>query len=144
MQPKPNHIEGYVERLPNKSKYVEYEFDEYTIPYEVKCSCGNKEFIVYNNLEPRVELECTKCGNKIIVYDLDYYTCAEKYMEEELNLYISPYGDNIFNVSVVYEYSDEFSFSDENFDKNDISWCYVYVYGIKSNKVYKIVDDETA
>lgn len=78
------------------------------------------------------------------MYDLDCYTCAEKYMEEELNLYISPDGDNIFNVSVVYEYSDEFSFSDENFDNNDISWCHVYVYGINSGKVYKIVDDETA
>lgn len=144
MNPKPNHIEGYVEKLPNKSKYVEYEFDEYTIPYEVKCTCGNREFKVYENLEPRVEIECTKCGNRIIVYDLDYYTCAEKYNEEKLNLYTSPYGDNFFNVCVIYEYSDEFSFLDKNFDNNDITWCEVFIYGVDSKKVYKILDDETA
>lgn len=144
MNPKPNHIEGYVEKLPNKSKYVEYEFDEYTIPYEVKCTCGNREFKVYENLEPKVEIECTKCGNRIIVYDLDYYTCAEKYNEEKLNLYTSPYGDNFFNVCVIYEYSDEFSFLDKNFDNNDITWCEVFIYGVDSKKVYKILDDETA
>lgn len=81
MQPRPNHIDKYVEKLPNRSKYIEYEFTEYTIPYEVKCSCGCKEFIVYNNEEPRVEIECNKCGNKIVVYDLDLYTCSQKYME---------------------------------------------------------------
>ena len=71
MQPRPTHIEKYVEKLPDKNKYIEYESTEYTIPYEVKCSCGSKEFIVYNNKEPRVEIECTKCRNPIIVYDLD-------------------------------------------------------------------------
>ncbi len=144
MQPKPDHIKGYVEKLPNKNKYVEYEFDEYTMAYEVKCTCGCKEFKVYNNLEPKVELQCTHCGSRIIVYDLNYYTCAEKYMEEELNSYISPNGDDVFNVCVVYEYSDEFCFWDNNFDNNDITWCHVYVYGIRSKQVYKIVNDETA
>lgn len=140
----PNHIEGYVEKLPNKSKYIEYEFDEYTMPYEVKCSCGSKEFVVYNNEEPRVELKCTKCGKRIVVYDLDFYPCASKYKEEQLNQYTSPEEDNIFNVAVVYEYSDEFPFSDEEFDCNDVTWCNVYVYGVNSNKVYEIVNDETA
>lgn len=62
----------------------------------------------------------------------------------EINLYISAEGDDVFNVCVVYEYSDEFSLSDAEFDNNDVTWCQVFVYGTKSNKVYKIVDDETA
>lgn len=144
MIPKPVHIDGYVKKLPNKSKYVEYDFDEYTLVYEVECSCGCNEFNVFLNAEPRVEVECTNCSNRIIVYDLDYYTCAEKYKEEELQRYTSLEGDESFNVCVIYEYSDEFSFNHKSFDCNDVTWCNVYLYGIKSENSIKIVDDETA
>lgn len=145
MLPRPDHIQGYVEKLKDKSKYgITYEFDEYTLPYEVKCNCKNSEFMVYHNEEPRVVVECTQCRNKIIVYDLDYYPCGEKWKEEELNLYISSEGDDVFNVCVVYEYSDEFPYSHKQFDRNDITWCHIYIYGVKSKKAYEIVDDETA
>lgn len=54
-----------------------------------------------------------------IVDDLDLYTCSQKYMQEDLNLYISTEGDEVFNVCVVYEYSDEFPLLDAKFDNND-------------------------
>lgn len=145
MRPRPDHIDGYVEDLTDKSKYdITYGFDECTMAYEVKCSCGNREFLVHHNLEPRVVAECTQCENQIIIYDLDYYICGDKWQEEELNLYTSPEQDNVFQICVVYEYSDEFSYTDERFDCNDVTWCHVYLYGIKSEKAYEIVDDETA
>jgi len=141
---RPDHIDTYVEKLPNKNKYIECSDSEYTTPYEVKCSCGCKDFTVFYNQEPRVEVQCSRCGKQIIVYDLDLYTCSQKYMPRDLGKYTSPEGDSIFRVGVVYEYSDEFSLEDDEFDNNDVTWCLVFVQGIQSGKIYKIVDDETA
>lgn len=144
----PEHIENFVEILQNGEKYkIEYfdELGEYTFAYELKCLCSNKIFKIYIDEHPSVVVECNRCGKKIIVYDLKYYPAATKLKEKlPLKKYISQYGDELFNVCVIYEYSDEFEYEDDvEFDKNDISWCMTYGYGLKSQKVFEIINDET-
>lgn len=56
---------------------------------------------------------------------------------------VSNEGNDRFNVAVIFEYSDEFSFDDE-FDENDITWCQIYLYDPKNLCSIMIVDDETA
>ncbi|OOM06330.1 hypothetical protein [Clostridium saccharobutylicum] len=144
----PKHVEGFIETIDNGDKYKIddfNEFDKYTFPYEIKCSCTNKIFKIYIDEHPSVVAECSRCGKKIIVYDLKYYPAATKIKKEfPLKEYVSRNGDELFNICVVYEYSDEFEYEDDvEFDKNDISWCTVYGYGIKSKKVFEIISDET-
>ncbi len=145
LYPRPSHIKEYVRKLPNENKFLNYNFDNFTLCYEVKCTCGNEEFEVFMDNDPTVLAKCAECRKDIIVYDLKYYPAASVIEEEEiLTKYVSIMNDKIFNICVIYEYSDEFEFEDEEFDCNDITWCQIYGYGIKSNQVFKIVDDETA
>lgn len=141
----PEHIDGFVVKLPNKNKYFDYDFCDFNIPYEVKCSCGCEEFRIYKNSLPYVYVVCEKCKQKLNIYDLNCYPSASVIpTNEEPKEFKSADEESIFNVSVIYEYSDEFSFEDAEFDKNDITWCHVYGYGVRTNKVFEIIDDETA
>lgn len=145
----PEHLEGLCEKLKNPSKYsINYcdELSEYTFAYEIKCSCQNTEFMIYKDEHPTVIVECNCCAKKITIYNLDYYPAATKLKKEfPLEKYISQSNDELFNVCVLYEYSDEFEYEDDvDFDRNDISWCVVYGYGLKSKKVFEIINDETA
>lgn len=145
LYPRPSHIRENVYKLPDENMFLKYKFDSYTMCYKVKCTCGNEEFEVFTDSDPTVIAKCAKCKNEIIVYDLKYYPAASAVEEEEdFKKYISCKDDKLFNLCVIYEYSDEFEFEDEEFDSDDITWCQVYVYGIKSKEVFKIVDDETA
>lgn len=140
-----NHIEGYVVRLPNKSKFIEYDFCEFHIPYMVKCSCGCEEFRVYKNDLPNVYVVCESCKLKITVYDLNHYPCASIVpCDDEPSQFVSQEDEKVFNVCVIYEYSDEFAFDENEFDPNDITWCHVLAFGLNSHMVYEIINDETA
>lgn len=145
MHPKPKHIDGYVYKISSNNKFFKDNLDDFTIPYAVKCTCGNEVFKVFLNTSPTVIAKCSECSKDIIVYDLKHYPAATPARkEEELIEYKSEAGDDNFNICVIYEYSDEFSFDDEEFDPNDITWCHVHLYGTKSKKSFYIVNDETA
>lgn len=98
----PNHIEKFVEKLSNKNKFVEYEGDDYHIPYSVKCTCGSYKLKVFLNEEPSVKAVCTKCNNEIILYDLKFYPAATIVKcDEKISQYITPDGYSSFQVCVV-------------------------------------------
>lgn len=68
---------------------------------------------------------------------------GEDALEKVINENINENNDK-FNVAIIFEYSDEFAFDDEEFDENDITWCQIYLYDIVSLRSIMIVDDETA
>lgn len=101
MKPKPSHINEYVRDLPTNNKYSIGVLDDYTFAYEVKC---------------------INCSQEITVYDLNLYPAATPIKEDdELIEYISEEGNTIFNVCVIYEYSDEYEVNSAEFDENDIT-----------------------
>jgi hypothetical protein len=139
----PKHIDGFVCKLPKKNKFIDCDSDDYHIAYLVKCNCGCEVFKVFINEMPSVILKCNNCDNQIIVYDLKFYPAATIIPgNEKFEEYISLDGDLTFNICVIYEYSelDE----GEKFNPDDITWCEVYAYGVKSKKVFEIINDETA
>lgn len=142
----PDHIKKYVKRIVGNNKFFVNNIDKFTFAYEVICSCGNKELVIFKNSEPKVIAHCETCGETIIVYDLIEYPCAvtvRKNGEEVLEKITNGDSDK-FNVAVVFEYSDEFELDDDEFDENEVTWCQIYLYDTKSLQSILIVDDETA
>lgn len=142
----PDHIKEYVKPIEGKNKFFEDAISsEYTFAYEVSCSCGNHEFVIYKNSEPKVTAFCEACGKTITLYDLIEYPCAVTNREnEEVLEKVTNENNDKFNVAVILEYSDEFAFDDEEFDENAITWCQIYLYDTINQQSILIVDDETA
>lgn len=143
----PSHIKKYVKPILGKNKFFsENIYSKFTLAYEISCSCGNNEFVIYKNSEPKVEAFCESCGKTITLYDLIEYPGAVTVRndgEDALEKVINENNDK-FNVAIIFEYSDEFAFDDEEFDENEITWCQIYLYDIVSLRSIMIVDDETA
>lgn len=142
----PSHIKKYAKQIQGENKFFsDGIYGGYTFAYEIICHCGNKEFVVYKNSEPKVIASCTSCGNRITVYDLIEYPCATtaRNPEEELRKVFIDNNDN-FNVAIIIQYSDQFAFDDERFDENDITWCQIFLYDMVNLQSIMIVDDETA
>ena len=89
---------------------------------------------------------CCNCGNIIKIYDLDCYPNAAKVFEdaESEKRKLCEDGEEDFQICVLYEYSDEFEFDDENFDVNDITAFALFVYCPQSKKNIMVFQDETA
>ena len=142
----PNHIKKYLKQISENNKFFSTPiYGEFTFGYEIQCSCGNNEFVVFKNSEPKVSAVCESCGNQITLYDLIEYPCATtaRDPEEPLEKVINKRNDK-FNIAIIIQYSDEFAFDDERFDENDITWCQIYLYDNVSRQSIMIVDDETA
>ena len=142
----PSHIKKYAKQIQGENKYFrDGIYGEVTFAYEISCNCGNKEFVVYKNSEPKVIAFCTSCGKQITLYDLIEYPCAPtaRDPEEKLEKIINKSNDK-FNVAIIIQYSDQFAFNDERFDENDITWCQIFLYDIVNLQSIMIVDDETA
>lgn len=88
---------------------------------------------------------CASCGKAITLYDLIEYPCAVTYRDNEeiLRKVINKDNDK-FNIAIIFQYSDDFDFDDEEFDENEITWCQIYLYDIVNLQSILIVDDETA
>ena len=142
----PSHIKKYVKQILGKNKFFNDNIDgQFTFAYEVSCSCGNNEFVIYKNSEPKVIAFCESCGKTITLYDLIEYPCAVIVRKDEDVLKkVTNENNNKFNVAIIFQYSDEFAFDDEEFDENAITWCQIYLYDIVSLRSIMIVDDETA
>lgn len=142
----PSHVKKYVEQIQGKNKFFSDNIDgQFTFAYEISCSCGNKEFVVYKNSEPKVIASCTSCGNQITLYDLIEYPCAVvvRDTEEALEKVVNNNNDK-FNVAIIIQYSDEFALDDDEFDEDAITWCQIYLYDVVNSQPIMIVDDETA
>lgn len=142
----PDHMKKYVKQIQGENKFFSDSiYGEFTFAYEISCSCGCKEFVVYKNSEPKVMAYCASCGKQITLYDLIEYPCATTAgnREEELVKVINKNNDK-FNVAIIIQYSDEFAFDDEEFDENDITWCQIFLYDTVNMQSIMIVDDETA
>ena len=137
----PNHIKKYVKQIQGENRFFnDGIYDEFTFAYEIICSCGCKEFVVYKNSEPKVIASCTSCGTQITLYDLIEYPCSVLVKEnmDELKKVTNGTNDK-FNVAIIFQYSD-----DEEFDENEVCWCQIYLYDIAHLQSIMIVDDETA
>lgn len=142
----PSHIKKYAKQIQGENMFFNDSiYGEFTFAYEIICSCGCKEFVVYKNSEPKVIASCTSCGTQVTLYDLMEYPCATtaRNPEEELVKVIYKSNDK-FNAAIIIQYSDEFAFDDERFDENDITWCQIYLYDTADSQSIMIVDDETA
>lgn len=103
------------------------------------------KFHVYIDEHPTALAECFKCKNKFVLYDLSLYPNAIKLSEQfEMKKFNTINGLDVFELCVLYEYSDEFEFSDENFDVNDITGFSLFAYDYDIGKIITIFDDETA
>ena len=121
----PCHIKKYAKQIQGENKFFsDGIYGEFTFAYEINCSCGGKEFVVYKNSEPKVTAFCTSCGNQIA-----------KVVNK---------GNDKFNIAIILQYSDQFDFDDQRFDENDITWCQIFLYDIVNLQSVMIVDDETA
>lgn len=139
----PNHVMKYCYRDDSDIFFL-YLYKHYERPcsfvYKLKCTCGCNKFIVYEDAHPSVFVKCSKCGKRITVYDLAYYPSAIK-MKKQFAL--SKVEDNPVFVYVNYEYDDEFMYEEDvEFNADDITWGRVFI--VNSNKLEKILDDETA
>ena len=143
----PSHIKEYVKPIQGKNKFFSETIDsEFTFAYEVNCTCGNKELIVYKNCEPKVTAYCESCGRTITIYDLIEYPCAvflENREEYSLEKVTNENCDR-FNIAIIFEYSDEFALDDKEFDENDVTGCQIYLYDNVYTQSIMLVDDETA
>lgn len=142
----PSHIKKYAKQIQGENKFFsDGIYGEFSFAYEIRCSCGGEEFVVYKNSEPKVIASCITCANKITVYDLIEYPCAvtARDPEEELEK-VSNKGNDKFNVAMIIQYSDQFAFDDVRFDENDITWCQIFIYDIVNLRPIMIIDDETA
>lgn len=142
----PCHIKKYAKQIQGENKFFsDGIYGEFTFAYEINCSCGGKEFVVYKNSEPKVTAFCTSCGNQIAIYDLIEYPCATtaRDPEEALEKVVNK-GNDKFNIAFILQYSDQFDFDDQRFDENDITWCQIFLYDIVNLQSVMIVDDETA
>lgn len=139
----PNHIIEYCYKDDTDNYFLylckHYE-TENSFVYKLRCTCSCKKFIVYQDKQPSIFAECTKCGRRITVYDLDYYPSAVK-LKKDFDL-VKVNDEPVF-VYVNYEYDDEYLYEEDvEFDANDITWGKVFVSN--DNELIKILDDETA
>ena len=135
----PSHIDGYVV---DASFCFKAHTSANSFYYQVKCKCGCVLFSVEISDKPKALAKCSHCGFVIPVYDVSFYPCATPKNGEAKILEIDGLqGQNHLKVFVMYEYGE--TDPDEIFNRDDISWCQVFVEDQNQNKI-KILDDETA
>lgn len=135
----PAHIDGYVRDATHR---FSEEADAFHFFYQVACPCGSLLFKARKSQCESLEVECKTCGKIVSVYNLAEYPAATKLDKAEELLEISlPDGTTHGSIFVMYEYGelDE----DQDFDRNDITWCGVWLEASDQSLVL-ILDDETA
>lgn len=138
----PKHVSKYVKN-PEEEMCTLFGVKKEQNPLAVQCVCANDEFKILINELPIVDAICTKCEEKIKLYDLNFYPAATIIpASDEYIKYYSSEGDSVFNLCVLFEYPE--LEKDEVFDPDDISWCIIWGRGIKSGQVFEILNDETA
>ena len=144
----PEHIKEYCFKVAEESIFYELDemySDDYSFVYQISCTCGFDAFNVYIDDHPTAEAECIKCKKRFTLYDLALYPNAIKLSKEfEMKKYVTSSGSDVFKLCVLYEYSDEFEFSDVNFNENDITGFSLFAYDPAEDEKITIFSDETA
>ena len=144
----PEHIKEYSFEI-NKSdtfnKIKDIYSDKYSFVYKIVCTCGCHDFYIYIDDHPTALAECAKCKKKITLYDLALYPNAIKLSNKfEMKKFQTDRGSDVFELCVLYEYSDEFEFSNKNFDVNDITAFSLFAFDYDTKEIISVLDDETA
>ncbi len=141
----PKHIEGYVEKMKLKDNgFFDITENGYHFFYTIKCKCGSGLFHVLLNDDPTIKAQCCACSDLILIYDLIYYPTASMCGRSDEFKMVEVNNNKIFEICVLYEYSDEFEVNDEEFDQDCLSWCQVFIKNKNNNSIIRILNDETA
>ena len=138
----PNHYTGQTRSI-NKSividgKYNSYELDENDV--YIVCNCGNDLFAIYISEYPEVKCQCCSCKETYLIYDVSHYPAASGYELErgKFSKWISPEGDDSFQVIASWMYPEDFENSD------DLDWFCLVAQKTGTEKYFEVVNDETA
>jgi ribosomal protein S27E len=136
----PEHLEGYVQDATQEFPEDSGAFHHY---YKLVCSCGSQHFQLRKSNRESIRASCQQCGHEIVVYDLSYYPAACKVAGDEHFELLTLTSGTVENhtVFLMFEYG-EFD-DDQDFDRNDISWCQVFLKDA-SGRHACVFDDETA
>lgn len=144
----PDHIKNYCKKVSKDSVFypVQENADEFQTIVQAECSCGCRKFFLMMDEIPTIDAVCTGCGQTIHIYDLDFYISSSKpdFDGGKMEKYISEKGNDIFELCMSYDYSDEFAVTDEEFDENDIVSFALWAYCDESDEKIFVLEDETA
>jgi hypothetical protein len=136
---RPDHVDGFTrdaeERFPETT-------DSFHPHYQIACPCGGTLFRTFLSNCKTVIALCAGCGRAVTIYDLACYPAATKSKgREEFRQVFHPSGEATSEVFVMYEYGelDE----DQAFDKNDITWCRIWLKDSTGSRAV-MLDDESA
>jgi hypothetical protein len=136
----PSHIDGF---LADATACFAGKADAAHHYYQLKCICDCVYFTLYESDRDSVRAICSQCGATIVAYDLACYPSATKLAGEEsfLAMIVPDDAASPTPVFIMYEYGglDE----DQAFDRNDITWCQVFIVQ-ESGAIACAFDDETA
>lgn len=108
--------------------------------YQLVCSCGDIRFTLWESNRKSVLAECASCKRRTIVYDLAFYPAAVKLPGAENYARLASQKCIPSEVFVLYEYGTPED--DMDFNRNDITWCQIFVV-TESGKLETVFDDET-
>jgi len=134
----PEHLDNCVE---DASHLFPGKVSDLHKHYQIVCHCGGSLFELFVSDKESVLAQCATCGTRIVVYDLASYPAAVKLRGEELFRPLAATENRPSRVYVRYEYGP--LDADQVFDRNDITWCQVFVESV-SGRLEKVFDDETA
>ncbi len=144
----PDHIKDNCKSVPKGSVFypVQENADEYSTIVQAVCSCGSQKFNLLKDELPTIDAVCADCGKTVHIYDLDLYVSSSRpdFDTGEMQKYISEKGKDVFELCMSYDYSDEFEFTDENFDVNDVCSFGLWAYCEESDERIFVLEDETA
>lgn len=139
----PEHIQLFAIPQKQEESPIAVEADGvHDCLFGIACSCENVSFKLFTNERRKVIAICEKCELEVLIYDRNVYPAsASRHGSEEMTLFQSDNGTQVFNVFVVYSYGelDE----DMEFDPNDICWCSVYALDDQAQRML-VLSDETA
>ena len=78
----PQNLDGLVHSAASRFASEETEFRRH---YQIRCSCGSELFTLLLSNKRSVLGVCSRCGTRVLIYDLALYPAATKrVMDEEL------------------------------------------------------------
>lgn len=134
----PDHLHDSVQ---DASARFADELSEHHKFYKLVCRCGRQAFDLWISNKASVIAMCNACSKEIIVYDRAHYPAAVKSAGQETFSPLRPEIKSPYTVFVMYEYGP--LDPDQDFDRNDITWCQVFIE-TSSTGLIKVFDEEAA
>lgn len=134
----PNHIKDFCIEVQKDSIFypVKKNASEYSTIVQAVCSCGSHKFNLLKNELPTIDAVCAECGQTIHIYDLDFYASSSRpnFNVGEMVKFVSEKGEDVFELCMSYDYSDEFEITDKHFCANDICSFALWAYCNESDE----------